>query len=103
MHRINARQPGQDWLIPTALSLIGADGIEMKVQYPQGERKSYAFADTPIAIYAGKVTLQARLTTRAVTSGTKPVLQLTYQACTDSSCLRPQSVMLPVKFTGLDK
>lgn len=89
---VNAHVPTFDYLIPTELAFeLPAGWAEAKVDYPPGEKKTFAFADQPLAVYDGTTTLFATLKVPAG-AGAGPVKvrgRLQYQACNDSSCLPP--------------
>ncbi len=99
-YHLNANVPGQDDLIPTKLELRDAPGVELTVDYPQGVTRRYPFADRDVIVYAGDVRIIATLTRReaaASLSGRKPALVLSYQVCTEMSCLEPRTVEVPLK------
>jgi uncharacterized protein YyaL (SSP411 family) len=98
-YHINANQPGVRSVVPTTLSLADAPGMTIQVSYPPGNRKQYAFADQPIRVYEGQVTLVVAINRNpTIDSDKTPRLVLRYQVCTDNSCLRPTTVNLPVEF-----
>ena len=57
------------------------------IDYPAGTEERFAFADEPIRVYAGEVTVTVRF------SSDRPDVRLglAYQACDDRTCLRPVS------------
>ena len=72
---LNAHRPGPDWLIG-----IAAQGAEMS--WPEGREVSLGFAQEPIRVYEGQLSVPVRATGQAIT--------LTLQACSDSICLEPE-------------
>ena len=92
---INADQPLQESLIPTALSLSeDADGWELgKISYPAAEIQRLGFLPEPLALYHGKVQIAAELKPAAARSRILP-LRLGLQACNDRVCLPPEEVEL---------
>jgi uncharacterized protein YyaL (SSP411 family) len=84
---LNANRAAQG-MIPTTLALIGprAAPIAATIDYPPGEERHFAFADEPIRVYDGTVTLVARLE-QPLPPGATLRAALTYQACTDDACL----------------
>ncbi|MGF1503514.1 MAG: DUF255 domain-containing protein [Paracoccaceae bacterium] len=71
---MNAHAPGPDWLTGAAL-----DGAE--IAWPAGYPLTAAFADEPVAVYAGALELPLTPTAPAVT--------LHAQICSDTLCLEP--------------
>ena len=90
----NSHEPTFDYLIATELSLAVPDGWpSAAVTYPEGELKSFAFADQPISVYDGQLAILGHVQIPAeVPDGDWEVeVTLTYQACDDRSCLPPVS------------
>ncbi|MFW5682984.1 MAG: DUF255 domain-containing protein, partial [Phycisphaeraceae bacterium] len=94
---VNAAEPSSDWLVPTELSLRGAEGVELEVDYPEPASAAFAFADQPIDVYEGEVKLTARLRKSADAQRVEPgELVVTYQPCDASRCLPPTTQAVPV-------
>ncbi len=96
---INSHQPSEAMLIPTRLSLTGADGYDLAVRYPEPDMAEYAYADRPLSVFHSKVVLNATLRRKSTANGPLPsdaTLLLLYQACTDTACLPPVTVRLPL-------
>ena len=95
---VNAAQTSSQWLVPTRLSLQGAEGVELEVSYPEPAKGEFAFADEALSVYEERATLSATLRRTADDrDAVKPGrLVLEYQACDDSRCLTPRSVTVPV-------
>jgi len=72
-----------------ATELRGAD----RVDYPPAERLDAAFADEPINVYRGEITLVAHF---EVPQREKAKLSLRFQACDEASCLPPTTIELEV-------
>ena len=87
-------------VIPTTLALADAPGLKLHVDYPAGQKKKFPFADAPLAVYEGQLELVATISPNgAAPVGTgQPRLLLNYQACTDTSCLLPRQLELPLTF-----
>lgn len=94
MH-VNSHKPTEDYLIPTALTLADAAGIEWgAVEYPAGELRTFAFSSTEkLNVYTGDITLHVHLTARPGQHIATATLR--YQACDNRACYPPKS--LPVK------
>ena len=91
-------------VIPTTLTLTESPGLKLRVDYPAGEQKRFPFADAPLKVYEGQVELIATISAdgtapaTAPAPGSRPRLILRFQACTDTACLLPREVELPVTF-----
>ncbi len=89
---VNSHKPSEEFLIPTVLKLDSTEGIEFaEPVYPEGEQKKFAFSETPLSVYEGKIVIWA---TGRVAKDVKPGKvslrgKLAYQACNDVSCLIP--------------
>jgi hypothetical protein len=90
-YHINDHRPSLDYLIPTELKLEPGPEITVKdVVYPKGTREKFAFSDSPLSVYEGKVV-------KGVPPGSYFVKgKFAYQACNDHACLPPTSVPLEV-------
>ena len=90
-YHINAHEPGQAYLIGLNVRLLGAGGLEIELEYPEGE----LFRDE-IRIHHGTVTLPVRITRVGEMTG-EPKLMVTYQVCTDQLCLAPTTKAIPLE------
>jgi thiol:disulfide interchange protein DsbD len=102
---INDHHPTLDYLIPTELKLEPPGVITVRdVIYPRGTMKKFAFSDSPLSVYEGKVVVGALLQiARKARPGAYALKgKLTYQACNDHACLPPSTVplSLDVKVVG---
>ncbi len=91
-YHINDHKVTQDYLIPTELKLEPSKRLDVvKVVYPKGELKKFAFMDVPLSVYEGTVFVGAVLKfARATPPGTYTIKgTLSYQACNDHACLPP--------------
>ncbi len=91
---INDHKPTLDYLVPTELKLDPSKRLDVvKTVYPKGEMKRFAFSDTPLSVYEGRVLVGAVLKfARTASPGTYTVRgNLSYQACNDHACLPPAS------------
>jgi uncharacterized protein YyaL (SSP411 family) len=73
-------------LVGTSVELIGPGSME--VSYPEGEEKTFPFADAPQRVYQGRTQIDARLT--GVGEGSR--LRLRVQPCRDDACLTPRTL-----------
>ncbi len=99
---INAQKPTLPYLIPTLLELQDAEGYQFSADFPDPVEHQFQYADQPLAVYEGKVVINAKLRRLPETTGDLPdtaALVLKYQACTDSACLQPSSIRIPLATT----
>jgi uncharacterized protein YyaL (SSP411 family) len=82
-------------LIPTTLAVVGEAARGAAVEYPPGEEQSFSFAERPIRVYSGDVTIVVR-TVVSLPKGAAVRLNLSYQACDDSACLAPVTKQIEV-------
>ena len=98
-YHINAHAVGSAGTTPTQLELAQGGGLQLTPRYPTGVRKHYPFAPEPIDVYEGKLVIETELR-RTGNVEAKPILMLTYQVCTNFTCLEPRTVELPVNIRG---
>jgi len=73
----------------TVLSVSVANGPTIAgIDYPSGEERKFPFADVPIRVYEGSVTIAVRFNGEPLPADVLN-LSVTYQACDDSACLPP--------------
>jgi hypothetical protein len=105
-YHLNGPEADEAGLVPTRLVLENAPGLGLEVRYPAGVVKRYPFADEAIEVYEGTVVLEAKVVEveedELESAQGVPRLVLSYQACTETSCLEPTEVELPVLFEGSD-
>ena len=80
----------QDSLTPTRIE--GEGGATVAVAYPPAKEITLRFADGPVAVYEGTLTLGVTIDGTPLTSGAS--LKLSLQACSDRLCLLPETVRL---------
>ncbi|MEZ5333047.1 MAG: protein-disulfide reductase DsbD family protein, partial [Thermoanaerobaculia bacterium] len=99
----NSHQPTYDYLIPTEVRLTAPEGWPEvgTLRYPEGEIKSFAFADEPLSVYDGEVSILAPVAVPLdAEEGPHEVsATVTYQACDDRSCLPPVTVERALSLT----
>ena len=91
---VNAHKPSEDYLIPTEVKVPPVAGLAFaEFAYPAPQSIKFAFADKPLAVYAGKFSVSARVTAAAGASGRREIRgTLAFQPCNDEQCLAPASV-----------
>ena len=84
-----------DGLIPTAISFDETEFIRIeKIQFPPTEKKHFYYAQEKLHVYSNEIGVEVYL---AIREGAPEGLQeikgtLSYQACSDTSCLPPEKV-----------
>lgn len=95
---INANPASLEHLVPTTLSVYSEHLLEtIKVTYPSGKIVRFPFADRPLAVYEGHVTIPVILEIDRLPRGDVRLdLVLDFQACDATRCLPPSSISLSV-------
>jgi thioredoxin:protein disulfide reductase len=92
---VNSHTPTFDYLIGTTFDLQSHEGIILAdVQYPNGNLVSLSFADRPIDVYEGTITVFASL---RISDKMSPGIDtvkgtVTVQACNNQICLAPSTI-----------
>ena len=100
-YHINANPPSFPYLKATELEVPPANGISVElITYPDAVKKTFAFAETPLAVYEGETVVKAKLKAdqSAQTGKHNLSAKLRVQACDDKVCYAPGvlDVLLPV-------
>jgi Disulphide bond corrector protein DsbC len=100
-YHINANPPSFPYLKATELQVPPAHGISVEfITYPDAVKKTFSFAETPLAVYEGEAVVKARLKADQSAQIGKHNLsaKLRVQACDDKVCYAPGvlDVLLPV-------
>jgi hypothetical protein len=83
-------------LIPLRVHVRGGAGIEAYADYPAGT--PYAAASEVVGtprVYSDEVDFEIALEQTSEITG-RPMLAITYQACSDRACLPPRTVELDI-------
>jgi thiol:disulfide interchange protein len=89
---VNSHKPSFEYLIPTSLTLSSPTGWPAaSITYPSDIKKKFTFAEQPLAVYEGDITVNCE---QPIPNDTAPgsytlTATLTYQACNDQECLPP--------------
>ena len=91
---VNANPATFPYLIATEVQPGKVDGITVgKIAYPPGVAQKFAFADEPLSVYEGKVTIPISLSVAPDAKGQRMLpLKLRVQACDNEKCLPPASL-----------
>jgi uncharacterized protein YyaL (SSP411 family) len=103
-YHINAPDPGVEGLIATSIRLENGKGLKIKAKFPKAITKKLELGDKPINLYEGSIIIEATIskTDQGLGQG-KPVIILRYQACTESVCLLPKEIEIPVVISAVKK
>ncbi len=94
---------------PTQFLFSTPPGVSINdVQFPPTIEKKFSYTDKSIAVYEGKMTVEAKLKVDdSVPTGQQTIKgQLSFQACSASACLPPETVSFAFPVTvagGVDK
>ena len=96
-HHIIAADPGDggEGLIPLRVAVVGGTGVQVYADYPEGKAKELPGIASTVRIYEGDIELTLALE-RTGDIGGRPLLVLTFQACTETECLPPQTLELDI-------
>jgi DsbC/DsbD-like thiol-disulfide interchange protein len=91
---VNANPATFPYLIATEVQPGQVDGITVgKIDYPAGVARKFEFADQPLSVYEGKVTIPIPLTVAPDAKGERTLpLKLRVQACDNEKCLPPATL-----------
>ena len=98
---INANFAGQDNLIPTTVTVNTGTPFEiLDVAYPKGRSTRFEFSNESLNVYEEGLTIPLQLKQKPNMKPDKDVsitLQLTYQLCSETECLLPQTLDIPLE------
>jgi len=92
---IHGTGSGQEGLFPTSVTFTPSPLLEVtEVRFPPPEEKRFPYAKKPIEVYSGefKVTVRVAVSKEAPVGVQAIMGKLSYQACSATSCLPPESV-----------
>jgi len=99
-YHANANPASAKYLVPVT-AMVSGDGVSVgKPVYPKGKPKKFSFSDQVLSVYEGQVAIKVavRASVKAKTGGYHLNVKVRYQACTDRSCLIPQTISLSVPY-----
>ncbi len=91
---VNANPATFPYLIATEVQPGKVDGITVgRIAYPAGTLKKFEFADQPLSVYEGKVTIPIPITVAAEAHGQRMLpVKVRVQACDQEKCLPPATL-----------
>ena len=97
---IHGPEKDQNFLIPTVLSFPATETIRIEeIKFPAPEKITFAYAKDPIEVFSGEIRVKALLVVEKEATPGNHILkgELSYQACSENSCLPPE--MVPVSIS----
>ncbi|MCJ7808939.1 MAG: thioredoxin family protein, partial [Desulfobulbaceae bacterium] len=97
---IHGPEKDQNFLIPTVLSFPATEPIRIEeIKFPAPEKITFAYAKDPIEVFSGEIRVKALLMVEKEATPGNHMLkgELSYQACSENSCLPPE--MVPVSIS----
>jgi thiol:disulfide interchange protein DsbD len=96
---VNANDPDRPYLVPTVLEVTPPAGTRVEdIRYPEPVVRSLAFAEgAALRLYEGTFAIGVRL--EGAAAGRLDA-RLRYQACTDTTCLPPRTLPIPLALAG---
>lgn len=100
---VNSNPPSDKNYIPLEIKFDDQNGVRFgKPVYPKGEEKKFSFSENqPLSVYAGDiaVTLPIKIEPSATKGAQVLNGKLSFQACDDEVCYRPQTVLVRLPVT----
>lgn len=90
-YHVNANPASNEYLIATGIAFEGI--APERIAYPPAIRFKPAFADDPIEVYEGTVTIAAMFSPGVLDRRRELGFTLTAQACTEQLCLPPDDIV----------
>ena len=105
---INANPATFPYLIATEVKPGKVDGITVgdKLSYPAPKMQTFVFAEQPLAVYEGSVTIPIPLTATAGATGQRTIpFKIRVQACDSEKCFPPATLdaALPIDIASLKR
>jgi hypothetical protein len=102
---VNSNTPNLEYLIPTKIEFPDSGSVRVdQVVYPEARLVRLKFADTKLSVYEGANTIRATIRPpRESKPGERTVrARLTYQSCSDATCLAPETIefLVPLRVEG---
>ena len=98
IHSVTKEEP----LIPTVLSFMDSEGLQIdNILFPEPEKKKFEYTDKPVDVYSGSFYIKGTVEAGIQASEGAHTIKgnLSYQACSEKSCLAPETVPVEVPIT----
>ncbi|MFC1531944.1 cytochrome c biogenesis protein CcdA [Thermodesulfobacteriota bacterium] len=96
---IHGATKGEDYLIPSKFIFHDSPGLGVKgIRFPEPEKKKFEYTSNFVEVYSGDILVEATLSVDREAHKGKHVMKgnLSYQACSSSSCLPPENILVEV-------
>jgi hypothetical protein len=105
---VNANPATFPYLIATEIQPGKVDGITVadKLAYPPPKMETFSFAEQPLAVYEGSVTIPVPLTAAAGATGQRTIpFKIRVQACDAEKCYPPATLdaALPIDIAAIKR
>jgi len=90
----NSNRPGNEYQIPTVVKVTPPRGVIVgRVSYPAGRNRKFAFSETPINVYEGRVpfTFTVKVPANYKEKTVRITASVRFQACTEEVCYAPKT------------
>ena len=97
---IHADKVGDEFLVPTSLSVEPQEGLEvLETVYPKSRSGKFDYSETAIDVFDGDFLVGALLKfAPGLSPGPRKLkVKFRYQACDDRGCLPPKTIELPAE------
>jgi len=101
-YHVNANPPTYAYLKATELEVPATDGLSVGfITYPDADTKKFPFAEKPLAVYEGEISLKVFLKAEKTAQPGQRSLdaKLRIQACDDQVCYPPGTLDLTIPVT----
>ena len=91
---VNSSRPASEYAIPTVVRVTGNGGVRVTgITYPRGKNRKFAFSESTINVYEGRVSFPFTVTVPTSYKGKtiRVTASVRYQACTDEVCYPPKT------------
>ena len=90
---VNSNRPNSEYSIATTVRISGQGIKTTGISYPRGHDRKFQFADNPINVYEGRVSIPFSVRVPAAFRGDTVRIRavIRYQACTTEICYPPKN------------
>ena len=99
---LHGAEKSEEGLIATVISFPDSPDVNVeKVQFPLPEKKKFQYSKKPLEVFSKEILIPARLVLKENTPAGNQIFSgfLSYQACSETACLPPEDVKIPVYFS----
>lgn len=99
---LHGAEESEEGLIPTVISFPDSPDVNVeKVQFPLPEKKKFQYSKKPLEVFSKEILIPARLVVKKNAPAGNQIFSgfLSYQACSETACLPPEDIKIPVSFS----